>query len=205
MPIWISINDHKYSIWSYLNYQIIDLWKFIDYDLSMKTNRKNLSNQRQIIDKRLRPWLALREEQAPGAGWIKAIRGALGISTRQLADFMGTSHSAVVALEKREAQGKVTLEMVAKFAQAMGCKFVYGIVPEAPWESLDSIVSAKAKALASELLKRVEHSMSLEKQGSDAADSKAQLERLAFELKTKMDSRIWDNQAALRKRRKVSK
>lgn len=171
----------------------------------MKTNRKNLSNQRQIIDKRLRLWLALREEQAPGAGWIKAIRGALGISTRQLADLMGTSHSSVVALEKREAHGKVTLEMVAKFAQAMGCKFIYGIVPEAPSESLDSIVSAKAKALAVELLKRVEHSMSLEKQGSDAADSKAQVERLAFELKTKMDSRIWDNQAAMKKRRKVSK
>ncbi len=81
----------------------------------------------------------------------------------------------------------------------------YGIVPEAPSESLDSIVSAKAKALASELLKRFEHSLSLEMQGSDAADSRAQVERLAFELKTKMDSRIWDNQAALKKRRKVSK
>lgn len=170
----------------------------------MKTNKKNLSNQRLIIEKRLRPWLELRNEQVPASGWIKAIRSSLGMNARQLADLLGTSHSAVLALEKREAQGKATLELIAKAAKAMSCKLIYTIVPEAPSKSLDAIVDEKAQALASVILKRVEHSMRLEKQGSDAEDSKTQIKQLAFELKTKMDSRLWDNQSTSKKR-KISK
>ena len=170
----------------------------------MKTNKRDLLNQRQIIEKRLRPWLALRDERPPQSGWIKAIRGSLGINTRQLASMLGTTHAAVSTLEKREALGTATLESIEKAAKAMKCKVVYALVPEIPHSNLDSIVTAEAHALASELLRKIEHSMRLEQQGGDSADTQSQIDRLAFELKSKMDSRIWDLSDG-RKRQKGTK
>ena len=79
----------------------------------MKTNRKNLISQRTLIEKKLRPWIALRADNAPRSGWIKAVRGALGINTRQLADRVGVEQSNITRLEEREPQGKVTLERLA--------------------------------------------------------------------------------------------
>lgn len=155
------------------------------------------------MEKRLSGWSQVRQSETPPTGWIKAVRGALGISTRQLAQLLGTNHSAIVALEQREAKGKASLEMIQRTARAMGCKLVYAVVPDAPSESLDDIVDARARDLATRLLGRVEHSMRLEKQGSDAADSQAQINKLSFELKTKMDSRIWD--ATTPKKKKSSR
>jgi predicted DNA-binding mobile mystery protein A len=162
------------------------------HNKSMKTNRKNLISQREIIDKRIESWIRLRVEKAPPAGWIKAIRGALGLNTRQLADLLGVTHSTVHRLEKGEAKGKATLESIEKAARAMGCKVIYAIVPDQPYGSLDAIVDQKAQQLAAELNQRVGHTMELEKQGSDAADTEKQVQRLAFELKSKMDIRLWN-------------
>lgn len=162
----------------------------------MKTNKKNITSQRQIIERKIRPWLPLREDKIPQSGWIKAIRGALGLNTRQLADFLGVDHSAVLRLEKREAKGKVTLELMAKVAQAMNCKLIYAIIPEKPYEELESILDERAIKLARELTQNVEHSMRLEQQGTDPEHSKKHMERLAYDLKAKLDSRIWDKPAA---------
>jgi predicted DNA-binding mobile mystery protein A len=158
----------------------------------MKTSRKNLATQRDLIDKKLRPWMGLREDKSPPAGWVKAIRGALGLNTRQLADLLNVDHSTVQRLEKREAKGTAALESLDKAARAMGCKVIYAIVPNQPYENLDSIVIEKAKQLAADLNRRVGHSMELESQGSEASDTKKQVERLAFDLKSKMDSRLWN-------------
>lgn len=158
----------------------------------MKTNRKSLLSQQRAIEKRLLEWSQVRLSQTPPTGWIKAVRGALGISTRQLARLLGTDHSAIVALEKREAKGRASLEMIQRTARAMGCRLVYAIVPDAPSTSLDDILDARARDLASRLLGRVEHSMRLEKQGSSPTDLQARIGKLSFDLKSKMDSRIWD-------------
>lgn len=64
------------------------------------------------MEKCLAEWSHLRQSETPPTGWIKAVRGALGISTRQLAQLLGTDHSAIVALGKREAKGKASLEMI---------------------------------------------------------------------------------------------
>lgn len=165
----------------------------------MKTNKKNLFNQRQIIEKRLRSWITLRGEQPPPSGWIKAIRGSLGMSLRQLADHLGVAQSTVVMLEKREAKGTATLEVIKKAAKAMSCKLVYALVPDSPFNDLDSIITSGAKHLATQLFKKIEHSMQLEKQGGDASDIKEQVDRLAYELKEKMDSRIWNISTKIRK------
>ena len=157
----------------------------------MKTSKKSLRSQRELIEKKLKPWLKIRSEKPPQAGWIKAIRGALGINTRQLADFLGINQTNALRLEQREARGKATLELIEKAADVMGCKLVYAIVPKDQFSSLDEIVSRRADLLSDELVKNVHHTMKLEKQGT-GLDMKSDKKKLSEELKQKMDSRIWD-------------
>lgn len=169
----------------------------------MKTNKKNLINQRQIIERKLEIWVKIRHEKTPPSGWIRAIRGALGLTTRQLAKHLGIDQSAIVQLEQREAQGNATIGLIDKVARAMGCKVVYAIVPKHPYKDLEAIIDERAKALARELTNRVEHSMQLENQGSERNDSERQIERLAHDLKSKMDSRLWDKRSQIGRKRKT--
>ena len=155
----------------------------------MKTNKKAISSQRRIMDKKIQPWLSLRAEKAPPTGWLKATRGALGISSRQLAQIMQIDSSSIIRLEEREPDQKITLELLNRAAEAMGCKVIYAIVPNDQNESLEAIVDDRARKAAKDLLQKVEHSMRLEDQGSP--DSRAELEKLMQNLKEKMDPRIW--------------
>lgn len=169
----------------------------------MKTNKKAIEGQRRIMDKKLRNWLPMRAEKQPPSGWLKAIRGALGISSRQLAQIINVDMSAVIRLEKREPSGKITLEMLSRAAQAMDCKVIYTIVPKEDYGSLEDIVDYKARKAARDLLKKVEHSMRLEDQGSQ--DSKVELEKLSQTLKEKMDPRIWGLSKPAKKKKDSSK
>src|SRR5258708_26681260 len=150
----------------------------------MKTNRKSLLSQRRLMEKKIRPWTALRADKAPGSGWIKAVRGALGMSARQLADRVGVEQSNITRLEARESVGKVTLESLAAVAKAMDCKLIYAVVPDDRYHDLEMIVDERARDLARQLVERTEHSMRLEKQGTDADDLDERIATLANQLKT---------------------
>src|SRR4051812_21779391 len=110
----------------------------------MKTNRKSLIQQREIIEKKLRSWLNIRAERRPPSGWIKAIRGSLGLSTRQLASRMGSDQANIVRLEEREVSGRATIELLNKAARAMNCKFIYAVVPEDRYETLEAILDEQS-------------------------------------------------------------
>lgn len=157
-----------------------------------------IETQRRIMDKKLQNWLPLRIEKQPKMGWLKAVRGALGISSRQLAQIIGVDMSAILRLEEREPEGRVTLEMLNRAAQAMNCKVIYAIVPSDEHNSLESIVEIKSIKAAGDLIQKVEHSMRLEDQGSP--DSKSELDKLARSLREKMDPRIWGLSKPKRKR-----
>lgn len=156
----------------------------------MKTNKKNIAPQRQLLEKKHSAWILLRDDKKPPSGWIKAIRSALGMNTRQLAKRLGVQQPAITSLENRESQGRITLELLEKAARAMGCKLVYSIVPDKPHADLDAIVTARSKQLAIDIVSDVEHSMRLEAQGTASVEN--QIEKLAFELKQKMDTRLWE-------------
>jgi predicted DNA-binding mobile mystery protein A len=157
----------------------------------MRTNKHSLLSQRTLIEKKLRPWTALRADTVPRSGWIKAVRGALGMTTRHLAERVGVGQSNITRLEEREASGKVTLDRLAKTAQAMNCKLVYAIVPNDRFATLEAIIDERARDLAQQLVRTAEHSMRLEKQGSHDDDLARDIDGLASQLKSKMDSRIW--------------
>lgn len=156
----------------------------------MKTNKKRLEHQRRILGQKIFR-LSRFNEPAPPSGWIKAVRGALGMTIRQLAERTGVDHGVIAQLEKREPEGKVTLASLERIAQAMDCKLVYAILPSDPKETLESIIERNAIKAAGKIIEGVEHTMRLEAQGTTDKEMQMEVTRIARELKDKYDSRIW--------------
>lgn len=158
----------------------------------MRLKKETLKKQRQILDKKLEPWRTLSKEKMPPMGWAKAIRGALGMTTQQLADRLEIDQAGVVRHEQREVHGTITLEALNEIAIAMNCKLVYAIVPADGFQSLDAILGHQAEISAKAILKSVSHTMRLEDQEINAEDKQAQLARLTRELKENLDPQLWN-------------
>lgn len=168
----------------------------------MKINRKRAINQRQIIEKKLASWASVRHQyDPPPSGWIKAIRGSLGITTRQLAEHLDVNHSVIQQLEKREVKGTASLELLNKVAEAMGCKLIYAIVPKEPNTNLEDVLNERAQLAAKKVLQRVEHSMQLEAQGNSPESYQIQLNELAAALKSTNDPRLWDKNFKIKQKK----
>ena len=165
----------------------------------MKINKKKLKTQRLIIEKKINPWKKLRTERRPPSGWLKAIRGALGINIRQLARRCGVQHSSILRIENNEIRDKVSLESLKKVASAMDCQLVYAIIPKTGYNSLEKIIDHQADLLAKKLIKKADHTMQLEAQGISSRETKSQIRKLASEIKNKMDSRIWETSSNYKK------
>lgn len=83
----------------------------------------------------------------PERGWIAAMRYALGMSADQVALRKGVSRNAVYQAERSELEGSISLKQMERLADAMGGKFVYAIVPNAPIDVLkhrQAVSNAKA-------------------------------------------------------------
>lgn len=160
----------------------------------MKTNRKRIVTNRQLIDSKLTPFLGLREIPMPKEGWLKTVRSALGLSTEQLGSKMGIEASGVFRLEKREALQTATLGMLDRAARAVHCRLVWAIVPEEGNRSLSDIVEKRAALVAARMVRGVDHSMKLEDQSVSPEALQHQIEDLAGELTRKGDRRIWEDE-----------
>jgi predicted DNA-binding mobile mystery protein A len=154
----------------------------------MKLSKKAQHFQRNQVDEELRSLTGLKNSPRPRRGWLKAVREALGMTTRQLADLLETDNAGVVRLEEREVKGTVTFEAVERAARAMGCHFVYAIVPD---ESLERTLDQRAHETAKRLLTSVGHTMRLEQQGVSDSVTAKQIEALAQDLKARLDPVLW--------------
>lgn len=77
-----------------------------------------------------------RDLSPPDTGWVAAMRAALGMSAEQVGRRKGVSRNAVYQAERSEKEGSISLKQMENLAAAMGGKFVYAIVPDAPVEQL---------------------------------------------------------------------
>ncbi len=148
------------------------------------------ASARRQLDKRLN---LLRDSYVftrPPRGWIKAIREALGMTTAQLAKRIGVSQPRVVAIEKAEKQGSITLDSLERAARAMDCRVVYALIPKKP---LNDLVEERAHIAAKKLLQSARHSMVLEAQSLDRSDEEEQLKRLSERLIRRAGSGLWDD------------
>ena len=66
----------------------------------------------------------------PGAGWLKSVRQALGLSMEQVARRMGIKRQPYASIESRELRGAVTVDLLERAAAAMDCELVYFLVPK---------------------------------------------------------------------------
>jgi predicted DNA-binding mobile mystery protein A len=139
------------------------------------------------LDTSLAPWRSLPPSR-PKSGWLRAIREALGVTTRQFAKRTGVTQSAVVHTENGEAKGDITLATLQRYAAALDCELRYALVPKRP---LKEIVQERADVIAREQVARVRHSMALENQQT----TRKQFEREVAEVRRKLlegkRSRLW--------------
>lgn len=140
------------------------------------------------LDQALAPW---RERVAapPADGWLRAIRMALGISTRQAAQRVGVSQSTWVDAERREAAGTISLGQLRRLGAVLDCRLVHALVPDVP---LRDKVDVRAQKLAEAEVNAVAHSMALEQQRTDDAYTRMQVAQRKQELLRGRRSRLWD-------------
>lgn len=97
----------------------------------------------------------------PPAGWLRTVRQALNMPQRELARRLGVTQPAVAALESREASGAITVDALARAADALGCDLVYALIPRRP---LQETLTEQAASVARSQWAAVAHTMALEDQ-----------------------------------------
>jgi predicted DNA-binding mobile mystery protein A len=153
-------------------------------------NRGQSELARKNLDRKL---ASLRAEDfaRPRGGWIRAIRDAVGMTTRQLAARMNVSQSRIVALERAEATDSTTLKSLREAAEAMDCKLVYAIVPKT---SLNQMVAARARAKATAQFGHVAQGMLLENQSLTTPQMREEIDRLAEDIAQEPLRLLWDDE-----------
>lgn len=118
---------------------------------------RRIQLDRQLADARA----AMASVRAPKQGWVRTLRTALGMTSRQLAARVGIAQPTLSLLEKSEADGRIQLDTLARVADALDCELVYALVPRRP---LSDTVAARLDEVAQARYRRTAHSMALEDQ-----------------------------------------
>src|SRR5580704_860728 len=147
---------------------------------------KTATKSRARLDARFKKMRPVSQYAAPVRGWVRAVRGALGMSSAQLAKRLGIKQPSVIALEQSEVKGTIELATLRRVAEALGCTVVYALVPNKP---IETMVRDRARTLARARRAAVEHSMLLEDQAVKAKFSEAQLDEFIRETNP---TRLWD-------------
>lgn len=125
----------------------------------------------------------------PPEGWVRTVRTALSMTGSQLAERLGVSKARVSRIEKDETAGSVTLKTMQSTAEAMGCRFVYAIVPE---KDVESIVHDKvSKKAIYDVLEAYKH-MAFEEQKVSKEKLIDEVYRVINQIEQKDMSSVWD-------------
>lgn len=143
----------------------------------------------RALDKRLEP-LRTWPSAKPAHGWIRAIRDALGMSTRQYAARLGVSQPQVVAYERGETEESIALGNLRRAAEALDCELVYALVPR---RSLTETLRKRAEDIADAKLARMGHTMRLENQEVTEPEFRRQRELMIDDLLRGKLRRLWDD------------
>jgi len=126
------------------------------------------------LERAAEPFLPARQSARPQKGWLRAIREATGTPLRQVATRLRKSMPLVISLEKSEADYRITLKSLRDVADALGCELVYALVPKSG--SIQELAEKRARSIASENVRAVEHSMALEDQAVGGVQDKIEEE-----------------------------
>jgi len=146
------------------------------------------SQYQQIVDHAAE---AARGISAPKEGWIRTTRKALGMTGTQLAQRMGISKAQVSQTEKGEAGGSVTIKTMEKAAAALGCRFVYAVVPETMTADL---INRRAREKARNIVEKVNEHMALEAQTLSSEQISFEIDRLQDEFVQGKPGELWNDE-----------
>lgn len=132
---------------------------------------------------------AVQKLRQPAEGWIATTRKALRMSGPQLAKRLGLTRARISQAERAEPSGGITLKTMRAAAEAMGCRFVYAIVPASG--RIEDVIAAQARKKAAALVKRAGAHMALEKQSLSDEQNEEEVERIARELIRRMPADLW--------------
>lgn len=128
--------------------------------------------------------------QTPREGWLRTVRKALGMSGAQLAKKMGVTRARVAQAEHAELSGGATLKSMHAAAEAMGCRFVYAVVPE---RRIEDVIMAQARKKAMAIVGAASTHMALESQTLPKDKIAQEVERLTHEIAREMPSDFWSD------------
>lgn len=126
----------------------------------------------------------------PPEGWIATVRKALGISGAQLGRMTGRTRATIAGAERSELDRAVTLQTMDVMANAMGCRFVYAIIPKTGTvaELVETQAMVKARALVDEASKH----MALEDQAIGPNRQTEEIEQIARDLVRQPPADFWE-------------
>lgn len=142
---------------------------------------------RQLKDK-VNALVGLQLPKAPKQGWVRTIREALDMSGTQLAERLNFSRNKVSILERKEADGSITINQLKQLASGLDCDVVYAIVPK---QSIDSIIEERAHFLAGQRVNMTHQNMFLEAQQLAPEKQAQAVELLANEIKLSGGKVLW--------------
>ena len=129
--------------------------------------------------------------QRPAAGWLRAIRDALGMTSAALAARLQITSSGVRKLEQAEVSDAITLATLRRVAEALDCELQYVLVPRRP---LRDMRWNQARKLAQQWQQRAGRTMALEAQAvaSPSVAMEERIEAMAQEILRTSGARLWD-------------
>lgn len=150
----------------------------------------NKNTARKALDNKISSLPPLQKMQRPHKGWIKAVKEALGMSSKQLAARLNVSPPRITVLEKAEIDETVTLASLRRAAEALDCAFVYSFIPKS---SFEDILQTRARRIAAEIIGKVDHTMRLEAQNLGQGALSDEIENLAAQILRDQHKIIWDH------------
>lgn len=152
----------------------------------MKKNKLQIEQ----LSQKIKAFQSLDEVIRPSIGWVKTIRTSLGMSLEQLGSKLGITKQSVQSIEKREADGSITVKALEEIASSLEMKLVYGFVPLDG--SIEKMIEKKAKILAIEIVKRTSNNMKLEDQENSPSRIQKAIDERTKEIIDQMPKKLWD-------------
>lgn len=145
----------------------------------MARSRPTRLDRKQLDARYARVREARPQFQAPRGGWLRALRTALGMRQQDLGERLGVSGQSIAALERREIDGRVTLDRLREAARAMGAELYYAIVPV---RTVSETLEERATRVARFMAGQVHHSMRMEDQGTGVDEQRERFEEIRRSL-----------------------
>lgn len=151
-------------------------------------NYWDLKLMREQLNEKLSKFRGLNEVSPP-SGWIRIIREALGMSTKQLAKRANLDQSRISRIEIAEQSGELKLSTLNKVAEALNMQLVYAFVPKS---DLENMVRDQARKRAIQKLKKLNHTMRLEQQELSDIEKEKALNNMIEKILMEEQKKIWD-------------